>query len=162
MESRTAFVTISISAALFNRLQAIAEPLVDSTEDVLKRLIDCYEKAQNRVSEEAPMQFQARNSKEDMPPERRLFHSPEGALPIGLHLFHIFRDGKRMEAAVEEQGIIFNGECYKSPSPACEAAKRSAGKAAAKENGWQFWKYQDPVSKRTFAIDNLRPSAPSA
>ena len=53
---------IEISEATFRRLQAHAEPFVDTVEDTLTRLLDSYEnESQNRLEEATPESPQKHN-----------------------------------------------------------------------------------------------------
>jgi len=71
-------------------------------------------------------------------------------LPTGIKLRHRFRDGKIVEAVVEDDHVLYNGKRYSSLSQAGIAA------AGYSVNGWRFWEYYDENTGEWRKGDELR------
>jgi len=144
-------VTVAISKPVFERLQKMAAPLVDTTSTVIERLIDYWEAQSTEKTSVANSNFKA---------TQPLWKSSRGdALPVGTELRGGYL-GKSFTAQVERAGIRFQGKLYDSLSPAAIAAKNLAGTKgkAASTNGRDFWKFQDPTTGQWVPVSLLRPS----
>jgi len=144
-------VTVAISKPVFERLQKLAAPLVDTTDAVIERLLDYWdarpaEKASPNNSNSTATQVLWKSSRGDV-------------LPVGIELRGTYI-GKTFTAQVERGGIKFHGKLYDNLSPAAIAAKNLAGTKgkAASTNGREFWRFQDPTSGQWVPVSVLRPS----
>lgn len=145
-------IELVISKQLFERLKAHAEPLVDTTETVIERLLDCWDA---HKSEPAPLQNSYFKAKE------AFWRSSRGdVLPIGMELQGTYM-GKTFTARVEHGGIRLHETLYDNLSPAAIAVKNLAGKTgkAANTNGRDFWKFQNPITGQWVPVSTLRPSS---
>lgn len=144
-------ITVAISKPLFERLQKLAAPLVDTTDTVIERLLDFWE---SRLAEK----IVPTNSSSTATPA--LWKSSRGdELLVGKELRGVYRD-KTFTAHVERGGIRFHGKLYDNLSPAAIAAKNLVGTKgkAASTNGRDFWKLQDTTSGQWIPVSALRPS----
>lgn len=144
-------VKVVISKPVFERLQKHAAPLVDTTDNVIERLLDFWEK---RPKETKP------TKQSNLVATPQLWKSSRGdALPVGKELRGTYL-GKSYVAVVERGGIRFNGKLYDNLSPAAIAAKHLAGTTgkAASTNGRDFWKFRDPATSQWVPVSVLRPS----
>lgn len=144
-------VTVSLSNSVFERLQKISAPLVDTPDIVIGRLLDYWE---------------ARPIEKTLPDNSYseatvvLWKSSRGdVLPVGTELKGTYL-GKIFTAQVERAGIRFHGKLYDNLSPAAIAAKNLAGTKgkAASTNGRDFWRFQDPTTGQWIPVSALRPS----
>lgn len=79
------------------------------------------------------------------------FHTGEGALPLGLRLKKVTREGQVYEAVVTKSGIEVAG---KGTFP---SVSKAAGKLMGhNENGWKFWKYHDTDSDKWLPLVRLK------
>jgi len=144
-------VTGAISKPVFERLQKLAAPLVDTTDTVIERLLSFWE---SRSTEKAtPINSSSTATSV-------FWKSSRGdALPVGMELRGPYL-GKTFTAQVERGGIRFHGKLYENLSPAATAAKNLAGTKgkAANTNGRDFWKFQDPATGQWVPVSVLRPS----
>lgn len=143
-------VDISISSQLFERLQALAVPLVDDTDSVIERLINHWEATGGHVSPQYPTKVE----------KVEIWQSPRGdALPVGCELRKVFK-GEAFSAVVEKYGIRFDDAVYSSLSAAAQAAKAKLGitGAAASTNGRDFWEIQGQSSGRWFKVSEIFPT----
>ena len=78
-------------------------------------------------------------------------------LPVGTKLIANYLDHK-FEAQVTVDGIEFQKKAYDNPSAAGIAAKATVGTSgpSGNTNGWTFWEFYNPQSKRWLPINNLR------
>ena len=77
-------------------------------------------------------------------------------LSKGMKLQNTYK-GKEFVAEVIEGGRIkFNSGVYNSVSSAAVAAIRSTGSKRNTEDGWRWWRYQDPQTRELKSIDDLR------
>lgn len=77
-------------------------------------------------------------------------------LPEGLRLFKEYK-GIMFNAEVAKGGKIkFNEKIYNSSSAAAIAAIQNTGSSRKTEDGWQFWKYKDPITGEEKLLDELR------
>ncbi|MCZ7560605.1 MAG: hypothetical protein M5U30_11530 [Burkholderiaceae bacterium] len=146
-------VPVPIRKDVFEKLQQLAEPLVDDASSVIARLIAHWEHAKpsSRFAETV-----AATSRPATVP--RYWTSARGEkLLVGTklrakYLKHLF------EAEVTEDGIRFNETTYDNPSSAGVAAKNAVGTTgkAASTNGWEFWEMLDQNSRRWVSIDAAR------
>jgi hypothetical protein len=143
-------VSIAIKPEVFERLQHLAEPLIDDASSVIERLIAHWESyppspGHKVVSIKLP----------SPPTEWRSARGerfPIGAKLRARYLNHDF------EAEITAKGIEFNGKTYNNPSSAGIAAKESVGTTgkSASTNGWDFWEMLDPSTGRWISINVLR------
>lgn len=144
-------VAVTISKSVFERLQNLAAPLVDTTDTVIERLLDHWE---------AKPDAGERTTKSNSAVTLELWKSSRGdTLPVGTELRGTYL-GKTFSARVERAGIRFEGELYNDLSPAAMAAKNFAGTKgkAANTNGRAFWKFKDPTTEQWISVSVLRPS----
>lgn len=146
-------VTITISKSLFERLQLLSVPLIDTTDTVIERLLDLWDS----YSLEKSVKKSKTNSTSSITP--LLWKSSRGdVLPVGKELKGTYL-GKSFTAHIERGGIRFNGKLYDNLSPAAIAAKNFSGTKgkAANTNGRGFWKFQDPATGQWVPVSVLRP-----
>lgn len=145
-------VQVSLNREVFERLQALAEPLVDDVNSVVERLIKHWESAppgpRTRtivLPESGPAVWRSARGEKFL----------VGTKLRAKYLRHTF------DAVVTSRGIEFNGLAYDNPSSAGIAAKESVGTTgkAASTNGWDFWEMLDQEANRWVSIDVLRSSA---
>lgn len=132
-------VEITISKSVFERLQRLASPLVDTTDSILERLLDCWDTS--GTAKVTP-------SKNSVAEPKLQWKSSRGLLlPVGTELQGHYKK-KTFIALVERDGIRFNGKLYGDLSPAAIAAKTLAGATgtAASESGPRFWRFQHPIT----------------
>ena len=143
-------VQVSISKRVFDRLKALAEPLVDNTDSVIERLLDHWDHGSHSAPEivksisTVPLEYWVSARGDSLPVGMKL---------RGSYLNHTYK------AEVERAGIRFNGDVFDSLSAAAIAAKQLAGTRgkAANSNGREFWRFQDPTSGRWTPVSALRP-----
>ncbi len=142
-------VSVTISKKIFERLQQVALPLVDTTDSVIGRLLDYWETHSDRrvphvISSSAATQEFWRSSRGD-------------TLPVGTELRGTYL-GKTLTAQVERAGVRFEGDLFNNLSPAAIAAKNLVGTKgkAANTNGRDFWKFQDPTNGQWIPVSALR------
>lgn len=142
-------VQVSLRRELFERLQALAEPLVDDANSVIERLIKHWEAVPPGprthvivLPEPGPAVWRSARG------ERFLVGTKLRAKYLG----HTF------EAVVTNRGIEFDGHTYDNPSSAGIAAKESVGTTgkAVNTNGWNFWEMLDLETGRWLSINVLR------
>ena len=145
-------VQVQLRRDVFERLKALAEPLVDDASAVIERLIKHWESA--------PPGPRTRTSV--LPePGPAVWQSARGEkFPIGINLRAKYLN-HTFGATVTSSGIDINGCSYDNPSSAGIAAKESVGThgKAASTNGWDFWEMQDSKSKQWVSIDVLRSTS---
>ena len=142
-------VKIEVSAAVFQKLQKLATPLVDDTNSVIERLIAHWEGKPSRAAAE---------SASVLPKLPQLWVSTRGeALPVGGQLRGRYL-GKTYFAKVVSMGIEYNEKIYSTPSSAAIAVKNAAGTKgdSAATNGWDFWEILSPQTKQWRPIAALR------
>lgn len=147
-------VSVPIRKDVFEKLQQLAEPLVDDASSVIARLISHWERAKQPLSR--PAESVAATPRVAQLP--LYWTSARGEkLLVGTklrakYLKHLF------EAEVTQDGIRFNGTTYDNPSSAGVAAKHAVGTTgrAASTNGWEFWEMLDQSSRRWVPIDAAR------
>lgn len=145
-------VTVAISKLVFERLQKLAAPLVDTTDTVIERLLDYWDTR--------PTNSSTPPANSNSTATHTLWKSSRGdVLPVGIELRGAYL-GKTFTAQVERAGIRFHGKLYDNLSPAAIAAKNLAGTKgkAANTNGREFWRFQDPTSGQWVPVSVLRPS----
>lgn len=126
---------LEIELSVYRRLQALANPLEDTIESLLTRLIDHYTGSVGSASlSGTPKYFVTDRS--------------AARLPIGLKLFANYKK-KLIEAEVNEYGIFCEGHTYQSPTAAAVAVKIKRGMTEqnSQSNGWLFWRYRNPSGK---------------
>lgn len=144
-------VTVAISKPVFERLQRLAAPLVDTTDIIIERLLDYWEA--RPIEKTSPVNSPSVAT-------TVLWKSSRGdVLPVGTELRGTYL-GKTFTAQVERTGIRFHGKLYDNLSPAAIAAKNLAGTKgkAASTNGRDFWRFQDPTTGQWVPVSVLRPS----
>jgi hypothetical protein len=149
MEAAVEVIQVPVRRDVFERLKALAEPLVDDASSVIERLISHWETVPHgprvrhiRLPEPGPAVWRSAKG------ERFRVGAPLRAKYLG----------HRFEATVTASGIEFAGKTYDNPSSAGIAAKESVGTTgkAASTNGWEFWEMLDPASRRGVSINGLR------
>lgn len=144
-------IELVISKQVFERLKALAEPLVDTTETVIERLLDCWDAHKSEPTPPQNSNFKATES---------FWRSSRGdVLPVGMALQGTYM-GNTFTARVERGGIRLHEMLYDNLSPAAIAVKNLAGTTgkAANTNGREFWKFQDPTTGQWIPVSTLRPS----
>ncbi|MGB5441506.1 MAG: hypothetical protein WBN57_02590 [Gammaproteobacteria bacterium] len=138
-------VTIEINRAVFRRLQALAEPLVDNTSSLVEKLVEHWE-----LHPPASLENKDRGT-------LWWFTSRGERLPVGTKLRAIY-NGHTYEATVKPGGIFFESEIFNSPSAAAIHAKNLEGLtgASANTNGWNFWEYYDEAIETWKPLSVLR------
>ena len=153
-------IQIEISQKVFDRLQALAKPLVDTPDSVITRLLDFQDAQVGKATETATKNASNHGEQSDAP--IRFFVMPRGSrIPLGkLRAIYGLRGQKKHElfAEVTLEGIKFQGELYDNLSSAGIAAKESVGAVgnAASTNGWDFWKYFDSAKGDWVSVDTFR------
>lgn len=144
-------VSIELDRDVFEALQRLAKPFVDTPSSVIKRLIEHV----FRLEEEGA-RIEAQISKKG-------FTSSRGAtIPFGnLRATYKPRGGNRafkFEATVTSEGIEFDGEVFDSLSSAGIHAKKLAGAkdSASRTNGWEFWEFYDSETNSWVLVDSFR------
>lgn len=143
-------VQVAVRRDVFERLKALAEPLVDDAGSVIRRLIAHWETVPHGP------RVRHIGLPEPGPSVRRSARGerfPVGAPLRAKYLGHTFDD------IVTMGGIEFAGRTCDNPSPAGIAAKESVGTTgrAAGTNGWGFREMLAPTSsKRWVSINELR------
>ncbi len=135
--------TIQIDSELFERLQALAEPLVDNPTTVIRRLVDHWEQNPPDADIESPIRW--------------CLLSRGERLPIGTKLRAVY-NGHTYHASITSTGIFFESKTFNSPSAAAIHAKNLEGLrgSSANTNGWNFWEYYDEESSTWKPLRNLR------
>lgn len=141
-------VQISLRRDVFERLEAIAEPLVNDASTVIERLVKhwetwrpCHATGEMVLAEQGP----------------RWWRTPGGKrLLVGTKLRARYA-GHTFDATVVTDGIEFNGRTYNSPRSAAIAANKSIGTCAqaARTSGLDFWALEHAQTKRWVSIDSL-------
>ena len=142
-------ISVSLRKDVFEKLKALAEPLVDDATSVIERLIKHWESSRPTS---------AARTTAAVSQEQKFWRSARGEkLPVGAKLRAKYLR-KLFEAKVTASGIEFDGNVYDNPSSAGIAAKHAVGTRgkAANTNGWAFWEMLDPESKQWVSIDALR------
>ncbi len=149
-------VQIELEHDVFERLQALAKPLVDTPSSVIRRLLD--------ESKNVGKQSDAvgANKTNEVSANQAYITSRGVRLPLGRLQATYRRRGDskthRFEAEVTPKGIKFDGQVFDDPSPAGIRAKELAGAkgTAASTNGWEFWEYFDETKRKWISIDVFR------
>jgi hypothetical protein len=142
------YVSVNIRRPVFEKLQRLAV-LTGDESSAIERLIAHWE-AGSLPAE----------PKSEKAATAALWHSPTGdILPVGT-ILQGTDDGVVHQAAVERDGIRYNGTVYDSPSAAARAVKEARGLKgpSASTNGREFWKLRDPRTNRWIPINALRPA----
>lgn len=144
-------VSIELDRDVFEALQRLAKPFVDTPSSVIKRLIE----QASRPDEEG--------ARPEAQTSEKGFASFRGAtIPYGnLRATYKPRGGNKafkFDAKVTSEGIEFDGEVFDNPSSAGIHAKKLAGAegSAASTNGWEFWEYYDSETNSWVLIDTFR------
>ena len=148
---------LAVSAAVYEKLQKLAVPLVDTPSSVIERLIDHWvATAPNERGQTNPPSGESASS---MAPAQLWRSSRGDTLRVGTSLKGQYL-GKTYEAEIEPGGIRFNGELYDNPSAAAVAAKNLAGKTGqgASTNGRDFWRIRDPSTGHWVPISTVQTS----
>lgn len=141
-------IPVPVSRSIFERLQKLAVPLVDSPSTVIERLLHHWEA-------NPPKAEKSRPSSGNEPTQ--FWQSPRGdVLPVGIELQGAYL-GRTFHATVDRNGIKFGGKVYDNPSAAGVAAKNQAGTKgdAASTNGRDFWRLRDPETGRWVPISAI-------
>lgn len=151
-------VQIELRREVFERLQALAEPLVDDASTVIERLLAHWDASarQGRAPAAGPASAAQAGAAPAAPAPS--WRSANGVpFPVGARLRARYRR-QVFEARVTAGGIEFGGRLYDNPSSAGIAAKESVGTTgkAAVTNGWRFWELEDAATGRWVSIDLLR------
>ncbi len=140
-------VSINLQKDVFERLQSLAEPLVDDPNSVIQRLINHWQTSPPREREQGK------------PPFEYWLSARGEKLPVGLELRAKY-DGSTYKAKVMKQGIFIESETFglSSPSAAAIHAKKIAGLtgASANTNGWRFWEYLDSETGDWKSLEDFR------
>lgn len=144
-------VIVELDQDVFEALQRMAKPLVDTPSSVIKRLIE----QTLRSSQDA-----LRSESSTREKEGALFRN--ATIPFGnLRAMYKPRNGNkvfRFDAQVTSKGIEFDGKIFDNPSSAGIHAKKLAGikGSASSTNGWAFWEYYDSEANSWVLIDKFR------
>lgn len=154
------FVQIEISQGVFDRLQMLAKPLVDTSDSVIARLLD-FRDAHVTESTEVATKSADNNVRPSEAAIRFYATSRDSRIPLGkLRAIYGLRGQKKHElfADVTAKGIKFQDKLYDNLSSAGTAAKESVGAvgSAARTNGWDFWKYFDNAKEKWVSVDAFR------
>lgn len=154
-------VQIEVSGDVFERLQALAKPFVDTPNSVIRRLLE-QERSPGKQALSNPA------NKPNPTPAKQGYVTSRGVrLPLGSLQATYRRRGSsrtnRFEAEVTLRGIEFDGQVFDDPSPAGIRAKELAGAegSAASTNGWEFWEYFDDQKGKWISIDVFRRNMPA-
>lgn len=142
-------IQVPIKREVFERLKALAEPLVDDASSVVERLISHWESAPPGPRTRTIVLPE---------PGPAVWRSARGEkFLVGTRLRATYLKHK-FDATVTSGGIQFGGHTYDNPSSAGIAAKESVGTKgkSASTNGWDFWEMEDQKTKRWISIDVLR------
>ena len=149
-------VQIEVAQDVFERLQALAKPFVDTPSSVIRRLLDQATKDEKQLVSSSP-------STPNSTAATQAYVTSRGVrLPLGSLQATYKRRGSsrtnRFEAKVTARGIEFDGQVFDDPSPAGIRAKELAGAegSAASTNGWEFWEYFDDQKGKWISIDVFR------
>jgi hypothetical protein len=123
--------TISLSDETYRKLERLARPFHDSTEeDVIRRLADSALAGLNGT----PLPTAPSTSSM----ARRDLVSHKGIVPHGTILKARYK-GAEYEAEVRDGKVRWNNRSYSSLSAAAVAVIRSTGSNRGTEDGWRFW-----------------------
>jgi hypothetical protein len=149
-------VQIELEPDVYERLQALAKPFVDTPSSVIRRLLEeskGTKKQIDTVGIDKPNQLSV----------NRVYVTSRGVrLPLVCLQATYRRRGDsrthRFEAEVTPNGIKFDGQVFDDPSPAGIRAKELAGAEgpAANTNGWEFWEYFDEQKRKWISINIFR------
>lgn len=151
-------VQIDLEKDVFERLQALAKPFVDTPSSIIRRLLDESEGLRKQVvtvcqneqeqHEKLALSFFITSRGEHLPlGQLRATYSPRGSTET-----HDF------EAEVTLDGIAIDDKVFKSPSAAGIHAKKLVGAddSASNTNGWDFWEYFDEQAGAWVGIQKFR------
>ena len=142
-------VIVNLNKDIFEKLQEIAEPLVDDINSVINRLINHLDSSP--VTSEIKVE-----SSSLITPE--FWRSSRGEqFIVGTKLSANYK-GKAYNANIQINGINFEGKIYDSPSSAGVAVKKYAGTSgsALSTDGWSFWSMLEPNSNQWVSINKVR------
>lgn len=149
-------IKVELEEDVFERLQALAKPFVDSPSSVIRSVLDELDSIKSR-STQTPSEKREAELK-----ERGYVTSRGVRLPFGKLRASYRRRGSdkthTFEAQVTAKGIEFDGQVFDDPSPAGIHAKELAGAegSATSVNGWDFWECFDPTTRRWITINVFR------
>ncbi|MCZ6834247.1 MAG: DUF2924 domain-containing protein [Planctomycetota bacterium] len=124
---------IDVDFAVWQALTVRRKDEDDTINNVLRRIMKLP--TNKGVSSEEPEYFQCRG----------------GAIPVGSML-RAKHHGKMQSAKVTEDGIVWNGKTYLSPSDAASHVTDYP------TNGWKWWEIQVPGEDQWKTLSNLRKS----
>lgn len=135
---------ITLSDATLARLKAYAEPLTDTADDAVRRVLDIAENAELKTGSIT------------VPRPGRDLVAIGGRIPHGTRLRAKYK-GKEYQARVQDGQFIWDGDGYSSPTEAAIAVIQSTGSKRNTENGWRFWsEYFDRDEQRWVPTRELR------
>ncbi len=143
-------VQIDLDRDVFEQLQSIAQPLVDTPNMVIRRLLAEHKGLSEHVESAGKS-------------EKLFFLTSRGErVPLGkLRATYKPRNSSKTysyEAEVTLDGIKFDEKNFPSPSAAGIHAKKLAGAddTAAHTNGWTFWEHFDTEKDSWISLDVYR------
>ncbi len=136
---------IEVSDEVFLRLQNLATPLIDTPNDVIRRLLDAVTPTKTGLQNKAVPESLAGTG---------AMIAKGVVIPEGTRLKADYK-GNRYEAEVRGGVLVWNQNCYRSPSAAAVAVIRSTGSTRTTEDGWRFWEYIDQSGEWRL-LDTLR------
>lgn len=156
---------VEIEQNVFERLQRLAIPLVDTVGTVIERVLDEWESLQDKSQSKYLEKYAAESknviSADDQSVAQHFETSRKVRIPLGKLRASYKPRGKgrkELEALVTPRGIEVDGKVFDDPSPAGAQAKKSAGAdtSASITNGWCFWEYFDECSGTWVSLSTLR------
>jgi len=156
---------VEIEQSVFERLQRLAIPLVDTVGTVIERVLDEWEslqdKSQSKSLEKCTAEAKNVISADDQSTFQHFETSRKVRIPLGKLRASYKPRGKgrkELEALVTPRGIEVDGQVFDDPSPAGAQAKKTAGAgtSASITNGWSFWEYFDESSGTWVSLSTLR------
>jgi hypothetical protein len=133
---------IDISDEVYKELQKLAQPFVDTPNDVIGHLLKLRIAVPDKFS---PAPVVASGD----------LITKGGNVPAGTKLQANYKR-RTYTAEIADGKVVWNGNRYPSLSDAAVAVIQSTGSSRTTEDGWRFWRYLDKSSNEWKDLSDLR------
>jgi hypothetical protein len=133
---------IDVTDEVYKELQKLAQPFVDTPNEVILRLLKM------KTTEPGKSSPSQNNGSCDLV-------TKGGTVLAGTKLQAAYKR-RTYSAEIIDGKVVWNGNRYPSLSDAAVAVIKSTGSGRTTEDGWRFWKYLDKATNEWKALTELR------